>query len=157
MKKKSIYLSIMLIISSLLFVSSCQKDIYSEPEGASESLQLRVVPSDWCDGGESDPEKFSVLYCNTIGEKKDILIATFGYVTGLEDDMRLATTEFDFWLGTGPVNQGEIYYPFNNPPIGNGIYLFKDVKKIGTHFIVEVTWAEEDFSGCNVFAWEECP
>jgi len=168
MKKKSIYLSIMLIISSLLFVSSCQRDAVPEDNilkatVSYETLELRspTPADDWCDnGGSFYPDPFfyiSKIKCESDADencKCDITIQSIPPNPNLQD-MRLATTEFNFITGTGTSGNNATYYPLLVPstdPNIIGQYRCLGVIMQGTHFLVESDMGQI----CNTFENGEC-
>jgi len=168
MKKRQIINQIILMFMfSLPFLYfSCQEDIVYKQKNVNVQMELdyRTDPGNWCDGGQSDPPKFYARVEDEPGGNGKIVYITAAYmnnsgqwivVLGLEDDMQLATTEFDFCTGTGN-HQGAFY---ENPIMEYfGVYVFHNVIPIGTHFAVEVLGSEENYDGCNVFPWEhDCP
>jgi len=161
----SIYLSVILLFSVMFFVSSCQKDIVADLDNKNDDVAMidyRTDPGDWCDGGQSDPPMFyAKVFDESNGTGKIVMIFaidtnTNAFISGLEDDMQLATSEFNFCTGTG--NQQGVFYENPNTVQNIGAYIFHNVIPLGTHFAVEVLGSEENYDGCNVFPWEhDCP
>jgi len=176
MKKRQIINQIILMfIFSLPFLYfSCQEDIVYKQKNVNVQMELdyRTDPGNWCDGGQSDPPKFAIWQIINNGQNLDVYVLAFkngeplninNWVGGLENDIKLYTTAYNFCTESGPTNQGNIYenpmpYAFEiNGVEYFGIYLFKNIEPLGTHFAVEVLYVEEqDFDGCNVFPWKEC-